>query len=73
MSGFFNVVFSRYPWHASCVISWAIPQTCDTVKSLIVEQLKLWEVITIFVSTNKSFYFIKIYICSDFRLPRHQC
>ena len=57
LSGFFNVVFSRYPWHASCVINWAIPQTCDTVKSLIVEQLKLWEVITIFVSTNKSFLF----------------
>lgn len=35
--------FMPYPWHASCVISWAIPQTCDTVKSLIVEQLKLWE------------------------------
>ena len=68
LSGFFNVVFSRYPWHASCVISWAIPQTCDTVKSLIVKQLKLWEVIIIFVSTNKSFYFIKTYLCSLFRL-----
>ena len=42
-------LFSRYPWHASCVINWSIPQTCDTVKSLIVKQLKEWEVISIFL------------------------
>jgi len=35
--------FMPYPWHASCVINWSIPQTCDTVKSLIVKQLQQWE------------------------------
>ena len=43
-------LFSRYPWHASCVINWSIPQTCDTVKSLIIKQLKEWEVISIFLN-----------------------
>merc|ERR1711912_32346 len=35
--------FMPYPWHASCVINWNIPQSCDNVKNNIINQLKQWQ------------------------------
>lgn len=32
-----------YPWHASCVINWTIPKSCDSFKQQIVKQIEQWE------------------------------
>merc|ERR1711963_771513 len=35
-------IFS-YPWHASCQLEWTLPESCETVKTKLIEQMNLWE------------------------------
>ena len=37
-------LLSRYPWHASCVVTWTIPTSCDHFKTRIINQMNAWKV-----------------------------
>lgn len=37
-------LLSRYPWHASCVVTWTIPTSCSQFKTRVINQMNAWKV-----------------------------
>ena len=46
--------FLRYPLHASCELTWTFPESCDSVRTKIVDQINAWDVSNSIVNTAYS-------------------
>lgn len=38
-----TAAFMPYPWHASCLIKWQIPDSCQNVQNRLVNQFRAWQ------------------------------
>jgi hypothetical protein len=34
----------RYPWHASCLVKWTLPDSCQNVQTRLNNQFRAWQV-----------------------------